>query len=178
MFWALFYELYQNKCGNLGFKSEHYVYFKKLKKFKPTKFGKFFWFFTNFQLKLWDLYLPRGTIVMADFYTTNTTFQALQDRIPFGRVRDTCVFLGETPWNRTAGIIRFFAITQEGVDQSFSSSNSTEISIRRFNAQNFITIGLPFVELSCIRTAGHTDRFYSVLTFWVHKNMRHLSFYS
>jgi hypothetical protein len=60
---------------------------------------------------------------MADFFTTNTTFQALQDRIPFGRFGDTCVFLGETPWNRSAGIITCFAITQETVDQSFSSSS-------------------------------------------------------
>ncbi len=74
-------------------------------------------------------------------------------------------FLGESPWNRPTGIITFFGIAQEGVDQSFSSSNSTEVSIRRFYAQNFITIGLAFEELSCKWTAGHTDRFYSVLTF-------------
>ncbi len=55
-------------------------------------------------------------------------------------------FLGETLWNRPTGIITFFAITQEGVDQSFSSSNSAEISIRRFYVQNFITIGLAFEE--------------------------------
>jgi hypothetical protein len=62
-----------------------------------------FCFFTNFQdfqLKLWDLYLPKGTIVMADFFTTYTTFQALQGRIPFGRFGDMSVFLWETPWNR------------------------------------------------------------------------------
>jgi hypothetical protein len=28
---------------------------------------------------------------MADFFTTNATFQALQDRIPFSRFGDTCV---------------------------------------------------------------------------------------
>jgi len=103
---------------------------------------------------------------MANFFTTNTTFQALQDSIPFGRLGDTCVFFsGETPWSRPTGKITLFAITQEGVDQSFSSSNSTEISIRRFYAQNFITIGLTFEELSCKWPAEHTDRFYSVLTF-------------
>jgi hypothetical protein len=32
-------------------------------------------------------------------------------------------FLEGTPWNRPSGIIAFFAITQEGVDQSFSSSS-------------------------------------------------------
>ncbi len=58
---------------------------------------------------------------MADFFTRNRTFQALQDRISFGRFRDTCVFLGGTPWNRPSGIITFFGITQEGVDQSFLS---------------------------------------------------------
>jgi hypothetical protein len=87
---------------------------------------------------------------MADFFTTNTTFQALQDRTPFGRFGDTYVFFfGETPWNRPTGIIRFFAINQEGVDQSFSCANSTEICMRRFYAQNFITIGLAFQALSC-----------------------------
>ncbi len=45
---------------------------------------------------------------MADFLTTNTTFQALQDRIPFGRFGDTCVFLGGTEWNRPTGITTFF----------------------------------------------------------------------
>jgi hypothetical protein len=29
---------------------------------------------------------------MADFFTTDTTFQALQDGVPFGRFRDTSVF--------------------------------------------------------------------------------------
>jgi hypothetical protein len=54
---------------------------------------------------------------MADFCTTNTNFQVLEDRIPFGRFRDTCVFLRGTSSNSPSGIITFFAITQEGVDQ-------------------------------------------------------------
>jgi hypothetical protein len=29
---------------------------------------------------------------MAEFFSTNITFQALQDRTPFGRFRDTCGF--------------------------------------------------------------------------------------
>ncbi len=66
-------------------------------------------------------------------------------------------FLGGTPWNRPTGIITFFAINQEGVDQSFSSSNSTEISMRRFYARNFITIGLAFEALSCKRPDILTD---------------------
>jgi len=72
-------------------------------------------------------------------------------------------FLGGTPWNRPTGIITFFAITQEGVGQSFSSLKSTEISIRRFYAQNFITIGLTFEELSCKRTATLADSIVSSL---------------
>ncbi len=60
---------------------------------------------------------------MPDSFTTFTTFQAVQDRIPFGRFRNIGVFLGGTPWNRTTGIITFFAITQEGVDQLSSSSS-------------------------------------------------------
>jgi hypothetical protein len=163
-------ELMTNKNIYLEFIFDHIIG----KKSSPQNLQVFqiFLFFTNFedfQLKLWGLYLPKGTILMADFFTTNTTFQALQDRITFGRFRDICVFLGETPWNRPTGIITFFAINQEGVDRSFSSSNSTEISMRRFYAQNFISIGLALQALSCKRTAGHTDRFYSVLTFWVHK---------
>ncbi len=71
---------------------------------------------------------------------------------------ETLVFFrGKTPWNRPTGIITFFSIIQEGVDQSFSSSNSTKISIRRFYAQNFITIGLALEELSCKRPTGRPD---------------------
>ncbi len=74
--------------------------------------------------------------------------------------------MGETPWNRPTRIIKFFAINQEGVDQSFSSSNSTEISMRRFYAQNFITIGLALEELSCKRPAILTDsRVYSLFEY-------------
>ncbi len=135
-----------------------------------------FWLFRNFQdfqLKLWDLYLPKGTIVMANFCTTNTNFQALQDRIHFGRFRDTCVFLGETPWNRPSGIITFFAITQEGVDQSFSSSSldrniDKTVLCTKFH-HNRISLWRVIVY-----TDGHSDGFYSVLTFWVHKNNQNI----
>ncbi len=76
------------------------------------------------------------------------------------------VFLWETPMNRPSGIITFFAITQEGVDQSFSSSNSTHKSMRRFYAQNFITIGLAFEDLSCKRPDILTDsRVYSLFEY-------------
>ena len=63
----------------------------------------------------------------------------------------------------------FFAITQRFLDESFSSSNSTKISMRQFYAQIFMTIGSHFQELSYKRSDGHTDRFYSVLTFRIHK---------
>jgi hypothetical protein len=144
------------------------------KKIKPTKFANFFVFyeFSGFPVKTErPISSQRDDIDGWFFYhkynfsssTRYDTFRSIQ--------RHLCFFLGETPWNRTTGIITFFAINQEGVDQSFSSSNSTEISIRRFYVQNFITIGLTFEELSCKRPDGHTDRFYSVLNFWVHKKL-------
>jgi hypothetical protein len=37
---------------------------------------------------------------MADFVATSTAFQALQDRMPFGRFGDTCVFF----WDELHGI--------------------------------------------------------------------------
>jgi hypothetical protein len=37
--------------------------------------------------------------------------------------------------------------------------------------ENFMTIGWAFRKLSCKRPDRHTDRFYSVLTFWVHKKV-------
>jgi hypothetical protein len=51
----------------------------------------------------------------------------------------------------------FFAITPQFLDESFSSSNSTEISMRRFYAQSFLTIGSYFQELSCKRTDTLTN---------------------
>ncbi len=51
----------------------------------------------------------------------------------------------------------FFAITQQILDESFSSSNSTEIFMRPFCVQNFISIGLVFEELLCKRLDGRTD---------------------
>ena len=51
----------------------------------------------------------------------------------------------------------FFAIVQQILDESFLSSNSTEILVRPFYGQNFITIGWPFEELSCKRPDGRPD---------------------
>ena len=58
----------------------------------------------------------------------------------------------------------FFAITREGLDQSFSSSSldrdiDETILCAKFH-HNRITLSRVIVY-----TAGHTDRFYSVLTF-------------
>jgi hypothetical protein len=80
-------ELMTNKNIYLEFIFDHIIG----KNSSPQVLQIFLFFknFQDFQLKLWDLYLPKGTIVMADFFTTNTTFQALQDRIPFGRFGDT-----------------------------------------------------------------------------------------
>ena len=63
----------------------------------------------------------------------------------------------------------FFEITEQFLDESFSFSNSTKISMRQFYAQIFMTIGSYFQELSYKRSDEHTDRFYSVLTFRIHK---------
>ena len=50
-----------------------------------------------------------------------------------------------------------FAITQQFLDESLKSSNSTEILMRLFYVQNFITIGLSFEDLSCKRPDGRID---------------------
>jgi hypothetical protein len=50
-----------------------------------------------------------------------------------------------------------FSITQPFLDGSFSSSNSTEILMRQFCAQNFSSIECNCEELSCKRTDGRTD---------------------
>ena len=53
-------------------------------------------------------------------------------------------------------IMTFFAITQEDLDQSFSSSNSNEIFMRQFYVQNFITIEWPLRVI--VYMAGQTRR--------------------
>ena len=53
--------------------------------------------FCNFQLNLWYLYLLKGTIVEADFYTVSTTRWALQYRITFGRFEGLMCFRGRNP---------------------------------------------------------------------------------
>jgi len=86
------------------------------------------------------------------------------------------IFFEKNPCTSPQGWMTTFSIAQSFLDGSFSSSNSTEILMRQFCVQNFSSIGCSCEELSCIRTAGrtagHTDRFYSVLTFWVHKKRR------
>src|ERR1700722_13968881 len=62
--------------------------------------------------------------------------------------------------------ISIFAITQEGLVQSGSSSNSTEILMRLNCVENFMTIGLFFQKLSCKRTDTLTDsRVYSLFEY-------------
>jgi hypothetical protein len=65
-----------------------------------------------------------------------------------------------------------FSITQQFLDGSFSSSNSTEILMGQFCVQNFSSIGCNCEELSCKRTAGRTHWLILECThpFWVHKN--------
>src|SRR5271155_5396691 len=53
-------------------------------------------------------------------------------------------------------IMTIFSITQPFLDGSFSSSNSTEILMRQFCAQNFSSIECNCEELSCKRTDGRT----------------------
>ena len=50
-----------------------------------------------------------------------------------------------------------FEITQEGIVQSGSSSNSAEILLRLNCVENFIVIGLSFQKLSCKRPDSRTD---------------------
>jgi len=66
------------------------------------KIREFFGFFefSGFQLKLWDLYRSRRNDSDGWFFTWNTTFQALQDRIPFGGFVDTYGFF----WEKLHGI--------------------------------------------------------------------------
>ncbi len=63
---------------------------------KPTKFGNFpnffvFYEFSGFAAKTVRPISSQRDDIDGWFFTTNTTFQALQDRIPFGQFRDTCV---------------------------------------------------------------------------------------
>ena len=53
-------------------------------------------------------------------------------------------------------IMTNFSITQSFVDESFSSSNSTEILMRQFCARNFSSIECNCEESSCKRPDGRT----------------------
>ena len=77
--------------------------------------------------------------------------------------------IGQCLHRKAQEIMTFFEITEQFLDESFSFSNSTKISMRQFYAQIFMRIGSYFQELSYKRSDGHTDRFYSVLTSWLHK---------
>ncbi len=115
-------ELMKNKNIYLEFIFDHII-----GKNSSPQILQIFWFFRNFedfQLKLWDLYLPKGTILMADFLPQIQLFKLYKIGYISVDSETLVFFLWETPWNRPTGIITFFAIiTQEGVDQSFSSSS-------------------------------------------------------
>jgi hypothetical protein len=122
------------------------------KKLKPTNFANFFGFLWIFRISSWNCetyVFPKERYWWLIFLPKIQLFKLYKIGYLSIDSETLVFFLGETPWNRPTVIITFFAITQEGVDQSFSSSKSTEISIRRFYAQNFITIGLAFQELLC-----------------------------
>jgi hypothetical protein len=151
-------ELMKNKNIYLEFIFGHIIG----KNSSPQIFQSFFvfWEFSGFQAKIVRPIFSERNDIDGWFFLPQIQLFKLYKIGYFSVDAETLVFLlGETPWNRPTGIITFFAINQEGVDQSFSSTNSTEISVRRFYAQNFITIGLALEELSCKRPDGHTDRF-------------------
>jgi len=67
-----------------------------------------------------------------------------------------------------AEMMTFFAITNPFLDESFSSSNSTEILIRSFYAQNFMTIGWAFFKSYRVNGRTHwpiLDRVYSLFEY-------------
>ncbi len=68
-------------------------------KVKTTKFSKFSIFinYANFQLNLYVLYLPTGTVLLAEIFTTDTTYRALQDRICFSQFKGLLCFCGRNP---------------------------------------------------------------------------------
>jgi hypothetical protein len=119
------------------------------KKMKPTKFANSFVFyeFSGFATKIVRPISAQRNDIDGWFFSPQIQlFNLYKIGYLLGDSETLVVFSGETPWNRSTRIITFFAIIQEAVDQSISSSNSTEISIRRFYAQNFITIRLAFEE--------------------------------
>jgi hypothetical protein len=69
------------------------------KKVKITKFGIFRCFakYVIFQLNLWTIYLPIGTIFEAEIFTVDTTFRALQDEILFNQFGEHMYFHGRKP---------------------------------------------------------------------------------
>ena len=64
--------------------------------------------FADFQLKLWDPYLSKEITLRAKIFTVSITHQALQDKILLNRFGNSCVFLVETPWNRSFLIFYHF----------------------------------------------------------------------
>ena len=80
--------------------------------------------------------------------------------------------IGRFSHRRPQGKMSSFSITQEGLVQSGSSSNSTKTLLRLNCVENFIVIGLSFQKLSCkrpdIRTGTLTDsRVYSLFEYTI-----------
>ncbi len=94
-------ELMKNMNRYLEFIFDHIIW----KKLKPTKFANFaiflvFYEFLGFPAKIVRPISSQRNDRDGWFFTTNTTFQALQDRIPFVRFGGTCVFF----WEKLHGI--------------------------------------------------------------------------
>ena len=68
---------------------------------------------------------------------------------------ESYVYSKKSKHRKSYGKISIFAITQEGIVELGSSSNSTEIFMRLNCVENFITIWLSFRKLSC-KAAGRT----------------------
>ncbi len=69
----------------------------------------------------------------------------------------TKIETGQCLHRKLQKIMTFFLITQQILNESFSSSNSTEIFMRQLYVQNFNSIGLVFRELCCKLTDGRTQ---------------------
>ncbi len=142
---------------------------KKEKKFSPAKY-LFFVGFPVGPLLRWPSAVPLSNRSINFFLTFQIPVCSLWNSLS----NFSCLFWlwekkvftktgwGQSEHTKAQEIITFLARTKEVLGQSFS----TEISIRRFYAQNLITIGSYFRELSCKRPDTLTDsRVYSLFEY-------------
>ncbi len=116
----------------------------------------------NFLLGIYrNLHLGRWIISKASIFSRYflTSFSRIKSCITYQKF-SLVVFvlkkmLADIPI-KWAEMMTFFAKTKPFLDKSFSSSNSTEILMRSFYVQNFMTIGWAFQELSCKRPDDRT----------------------